>query len=136
MTDTELFDWIKSQNLTREETGPMLGYSKRTVDNWYSETKIPEPARQHLITIIKHSQHQQQPTGLRFTLEQWDAIERARRTAGFTDRTEFFTAALTDYANRHSSPDKITYFPPETGTGRVAEDTPETPSGKPPKKIS
>ena len=120
MTDNELFHWLEQQNLTRDNIGEMLGYSKRTVDNWYSDQKIPDPARQHLRRIITESQ---QPGSLRFTLSQWDSIEAARIAAGYTDRTEFFTAALTDYARRHApSADKITQLPdPLT---RVADDEP------------
>lgn len=101
MTDNELFHWLEQQNLTRDNIGEMLGYSKRTVDNWYSDQKIPDPARQHLRRIITESQ---QPGSLRFTLSQWDSIEAARIAAGYTDRTEFFTAALTDYARQSSVP--------------------------------
>lgn len=117
MTDTELLEWIETSGHTRQEIGEMLGYSKRTIDNWFADKTLPDPARAHLRRIIADTH---QPGKLRFTLDQFDTIEAARKLAGFTDRTEFFTSALTEYARTHAA--KVTPMPEPLN--RVADDEP------------
>lgn len=123
MTRQDIEDWMKENNWDREWLGETLGYSKRTVDNWFTDDKFPEPAIRHLKRIIADSCH---PERLRFTLEQWDTIENARRTTGHTDRNEFIAHALISYAEslkeKNATPArKITYTPAEIASSRLNE---------------
>jgi hypothetical protein len=87
-------EWLRETNRDRPWLAEVLGVSKRTVDNWFTSGDLPLFASQHIRRIMAQ---EGSPGNLRFTLEQWDKIEAARRLAGYDDRTAFFTDALLHY---------------------------------------
>lgn len=127
---------------TRDQWADILGYSKRTIDNWHSDCTIPAPALKHLKRIKDSSHHPLAVTdSIRFTLAEWNQIEAARRSLGFPDtdagRGAFFTTVLTDYAARLPenptpfnpvnpvTPVRPLYTPEEIASSRLNEDSPE-----------
>lgn len=134
MTPDKIKEWLKSTSRTRESLAEELGYSKRTVDNWFTAGDIPLPAIQHIRRIRAA---EQQGEKLRFSLEEWDQIEAARKLAGYEDRGQFTIAALTSFAEsiaKCSSTDSLSIVPQDCS--KVAEDPPEDqpPPPKPRKK--
>jgi hypothetical protein len=94
LTIASVREWLRETNRDRRWLAETLGVSKRTVDNWLTSGDLPLFASQHIRRIMAQ---EASPGNLRFTLEQWDKIEAARRLAGYEDRTEFFTDALLHY---------------------------------------
>jgi hypothetical protein len=94
LTVAAVREWTRERNYDRPWLAETLGVSKRTVDNWFTEGDLPLFASQHIRRIMAE---EASPGNLRFTLEQWDKIEAARRLAGYEDRTEFFTDAVLHY---------------------------------------
>lgn len=135
MTETDsLLEWMTDHPIitTRDQWAEVLGYSKRTLDNWYSDRTIPMPAMQHLRRIRTSSVAPVPVTdGLRFTLTEWNRIDAARRGLGYPDTTEgrakFFTDVLTRYAAQLDKP-RAVYSPEELMGGRLNEE--ETPPRK------
>ena len=140
----EIMQWLQwmsdhSTIKTRDQWADILGYSKRTIDNWHSDCTIPAPALKHLKRIKDSSLHPVAVTdSLRFTLAEWNQIEAARRSLGFPDtdagRGAFFTTVLTDYAARLPekpspvnpvnpvTPVRPLYAPAEIASSRLNED--------------
>lgn len=134
MTPDDIKDWLKATNRTRESLAEELGYSKRTVDNWFTSGDVPLPAIQHIRRIRLG---EQQGEKLRFSLEEWDQIEAARKLAGYDDRGQFMVDALTSFAEsiaKRPSADYLSIVPQESS--KVAEDPPEDqpPPSRPRKK--
>ena len=130
----ELLAWMTYHPTisSREHWAELLGYSKRTIDNWYSERTIPMPALQHL-KRIRESAESPAPTGdvLRFSVTEWNRIDAARRSLGYPDtadgRAQFFTNILTRYAAGLIPPpvDKPRpLYSPEIASSRLNEDEP------------
>jgi len=134
---------------TRDQWAEILGYSKRTIDNWYSDCTIPAPAQKHLKRIKDSSLHPISVTdSLRFTIAEWNLIEAARRSLGFPDtdagRGAFFTTVLTDYAARLPAVTPVNpvnpvptvrplYVPADIASARLNEDPadPDAPRKQP-----
>jgi len=106
LTMPDVREWLRETNRDRLWLGETLGVSKRTVDNWFSGDELPLFASHHIRRIMIE---EASPSNLRFTLEQWDKIEAARRLAGYEDRTAFFTDAVIYFAQSLASrlPDYI-----------------------------
>jgi DNA-binding transcriptional regulator YiaG len=129
MTPDQIKDWIKTTNRSRESLAEELGYSKRTVDNWFTAGDVPLPAIQHIRRIRLA---EQQGEKLRFSLEEWDQIEAARKLAGYEDRGQFMVDALTSFAYniaKQSSANYLSIVPEDSS--KVAEDGPEDPPPPP-----
>ena len=130
MTPDEIKDWLKATNRTRDSLAEELGYSKRTVDNWFSSGDVPLPAIQHIRRIRLA---EQQGEKLRFSLEEWDQIEAARKLAGYEDRGQFMVDALTSFAEsiaNRSPSDSTPLAPDDDGP----DDPPPPPAPSPRKK--
>jgi hypothetical protein len=122
MTPDEIKDWLKATNRTRDTLASELGYSKRTVDNWFTSGDIPLPAILHIKRI---RMSEDSGAKLRFSLDEWDQIEAARKLAGYEDRSQFMVAALTSFAStlKDRVTDYLSIVPAEES--KVAEDPPE-----------
>ncbi len=129
MTPEEIKDWLKATTRTRDTIASELGYSKRTVDNWFTSGDIPLPAILHIKRI---RMGEDGGAKLRFSLEEWDQIEAARKLAGYEDRSQFMVAALTSFASGIIKT-PASYLPiVPTDSSKVAEDpTPPPVTTKP-----
>lgn len=139
MTPDQIKEWLKATSRTRESLAEELGYSKRTVDNWFTAGDIPLPAIQHIRRIRAAEQQGQK---LRFSLEEWDQIEAARKLAGYEDRGQFMVDALTSFAEsiaKRATPDYLSIVPDDSskaaeGDDDPPDDPPPPPARKPRKK--
>lgn len=129
----EYLHWMADhrQITTRDQWADILGYKKRTIDNWYSDEVIPPPALQHLKRIRTSTDIPSPITDLlRFSLSEWNKIDTARRQLGYSDtpdgRAKFFTDILTNYAATLAPVTPIRYTPEEIASSRLNEDSPET----------
>lgn len=96
MNILEIKTWLDEIDRDRNWLADELGVSKRTVDNWFSAKEFPLSAIKH-IDRIRASERSPK---LRFTPEEFDTIEAARKLAGYDSRDEFYAAVLSDHAKR------------------------------------
>jgi hypothetical protein len=130
MTPDEIKDWLKATNRTRDTLASELGYSKRTVDNWFTSGDIPLPAILHIKRI---RMSEDGGAKLRFSLDEWDQIEAARKLAGYDDRSQFMVAALTSFASGITKTPASYLSIVPADSSKVAEDPPDTSPPPPPK---
>ena len=124
--------WLETNQKDRFWFAEQTGYSKRTVDTWFTEGSFPMPVQKILPFLLAKTQSETPSPDLqqiKFTAQEWDALERARIQAGYTTsaRLDFFAEALSSYARNLDA--KTLKFPTEETdpiqSSRVAEEQPD-----------
>lgn len=109
---------MKENGYTREWLAKEIGAKKRSLDNYFTAGEFPEWAEKH-INRIMHTL----PT-LRFTDAEFDRLERARKAAGYLDRTKFYIDAINIYAEQFIAQNASNVTPLPEPLSRVADDEP------------
>lgn len=116
LTTEEVRAWLLSLGEDRNWLAHQLGTSKRTIDNWFTDSSLPLWAQ----CSIRNLMALNNPAVInpRMTQTEWRTVESAARALGFPSTDEFILAAILEKAS--------TYQPAPIPAERAA-DSPDTP---------
>lgn len=88
--------WLVVMARDRYWLAEQLGASKSTVDSWFSKRPFPKPMWKRIVELMDESTGFSDSAILNvtFTLEEFEMLERARISAGFDNRVEFYREAI------------------------------------------
>lgn len=95
MTPADVTRWLKDIGESRKWLADQADVSARTLNNQFSLGRFSKRVE----VVIKQLMAEQREPRVRFTPEQWDVVEQARRAAGYSDREAFFVDAILHYSD-------------------------------------
>jgi hypothetical protein len=101
-----LSEWVKTIARDRHWLAERLAIKKSTVDSWFSNRRIPEAMWRAIESLMATtgSSPLEDLLNISLTLEEFEALEKARLFAGYESRAAFYRDAIISFTEKVLQP--------------------------------